>query len=58
MEFPIQLNTQVAEMKAEFSLLQSAIQAIRGARSLRGHAARSVAALDLITSEAHLHVDH
>ena len=41
-----------------FSLLRSAIQAIRGARSSRGHVARSVAAIDLITTEAHLQIDH
>lgn len=44
--------------RLSFSLLRSAIQAIRGARSSRGHAARSVAAIDLISSEAHLQDDH
>ncbi len=34
--------------------LRSSIQAIRGARSSIGHAVRIPAAVDLVTSEAHL----
>ncbi len=37
-----------------FSLLRSAIQAIRGARSSVGHTARSPIAIDLISAESHL----
>ena len=35
-----------------FSLLHSCIQAIRGARSSQGHAARPPCAVDLVTSES------
>ena len=37
-----------------FSLLRSAIQAIRGARSSVGHAARTPIEIDLISAESHL----
>ncbi len=40
--------------RLSFSLLRSSIQAIRGARSSIGHAVRIPAAVDLVTSEAHL----
>ena len=40
-----------------FSLLRSSIQAIRGARSSRGHAARLPAAVDLVTSESRISGD-
>ena len=49
-----QINTWLAEV-----LLRSTIQAIRGARSSRGHAvAPHIAAMDLITSESRLNDDH
>ena len=45
--------------RLSYSLLRSAIQAIRGARSSRGHVATpNIAAVDLIASEARLHTDH
>ena len=45
--------------RLSFSLLRSAIQAIRGARSSRGHAAvPHIAAIDRITSESRLHSDN
>ena len=37
-----------------FSLLRSSIQAIRGARSTRGHAARAPCAVDLVITESRL----
>ena len=37
-----------------FSLLRSSIQAIRGARSSRGHAIKSPIVVDLINSESHI----
>ena len=37
-----------------FSLLRSAIQAIRGARSSQGHAMRSPSAIDLVNAEANI----
>ncbi len=40
--------------RLSFSLLRSSIQAIQGARSSIGHAVRIPAAVDLVTSEAHL----
>ena len=40
--------------RLSFALLRSSIQAIRGARSSRGHAARYMVPIDLITSESHL----
>ena len=40
-----------------FSLLRSSIQAIRGARSSCGHAARLPDAVDLVTSESRIAVD-
>ena len=40
-----------------FSLLRSSIQAIRGARSSRGHAARLPSAVDLVTSESRISDD-
>ena len=39
-----------------FSLLRSSIQAIRGARSLCGHAIKMPTAVDLINPESHLSV--
>ena len=45
--------------RLSYSLLRSAIQAIRGARSTRGHAGLShIAPINLIASEARLHTDH
>ena len=45
--------------RLSFSLLRSAIQAIRGARSSRGHAGvPHITAIDLITSESRLHSDN
>ena len=40
--------------RLSFSLLRSAIQCIRGARSSRGHAVKSSSPIDLISSEASL----
>ena len=40
-----------------FSLLRSSIQAIRGARSSRGHAVRSPGAVDLVTTESRISDD-
>ena len=40
--------------RLSFSLIRSAIQAIRGARSSQGHAARPPISVDLITTEAHI----
>ena len=42
-------------VRLSFSLLRSAIQCIRGARSSRGHAVKSSSPIDLIGSEASLH---
>ena len=39
-----------------FSLLRSAIQCLRGARSSRGHAIKSAASVDLITAEANISI--
>ena len=45
--------------RLSFSLLRSAIQAIRGAQSSRGHAGVPyITAIDLITSESRLHSDN
>ena len=41
-----------------FSLLRSAIQCIRGARSSCGHASRSPLPIDLVSAEAHLTSGH
>ena len=41
-----------------FSLLRSAIQCIRGARSSCGHASRSPLPIDLVSAEAHLSSGH
>ena len=38
--------------RISFSLLRSAIQCLRGARSSRGHAIRSGALVDLVAAEA------
>ena len=40
--------------RLSYSLIRSAIQAIRGARSSQGHVARSPLSIDLITIEAHI----
>ena len=40
-----------------FSFLRSSIQAIRGARSSRGHAVRSPGAVDLVTTESRISDD-
>ena len=40
--------------RLSFSLLRSSIQALRGARSSRGHAVRQPTAVDLITTESHI----
>ena len=40
--------------RLSYSLIHSAIQAIRGARSSQGHAAKSPLSIDLITIEAHI----
>ena len=40
-----------------FSLLQSSIQAIRGARSSRGHTFKTPTAIDLVTSECNIYPD-
>ena len=40
--------------RLSYSLIRSAIQAIRGARSSQGHAARSPLSIHLITTEAHI----
>ena len=40
-----------------FSLLRSAIQAIRGARSSQGHTVNSPTAIDLVNAEANITVD-
>ena len=44
--------------RLSYSLIRSAIQAIRGARSSQGHAARLPLPTDLITTEAHISPDH
>ena len=41
-----------------FSLLRSAIQSIRGARSSRGHAVRTPPVIDLVNLESNLSMDH
>ena len=43
--------------RLSFSLLRSAIQAIRGARSSRGHAIKPPTAVDLVTAESRLSSD-
>ena len=43
--------------RLSFSLIRSAIQALRGARSSQGHAARPPISVDLITAEAHIRQD-
>ena len=43
--------------RLSFSLLRSAIQAIRGARSSRGHAIKPPTAVDLVTAELRLSSD-
>ena len=44
--------------RLSFSLLRSAIQCIRGARSTRGHAIKSSSSIDLVSNEAQLFLLH
>ena len=41
--------------RLSFSLLRSCIQALRGARSSRGHIVRPPTAIDLVTAECHIY---
>ena len=56
-DFPYSRTLDGLRCRLTFSLLRSAIQAIRGARSSKQNPVKSFAVIDLITVEAHLHID-
>ena len=56
-DFPYSSTLCWLRCRLTFSLLRSAIQAIRGARSSQGHAARSPTAIDLINAESNIVVN-
>ena len=56
-EAPYSTTLRWLRCRLAFSLLRSSIQAIRGARSSRGHAARLPNAVDLVTSESRISGD-
>ena len=56
-DFPYSSTLCWLRCRLTFSLLRSAIQAIRGARSFQGHAARSPTAIDLINAESNIVVN-
>ena len=53
-DFPYSSTLCWLRCRLTFSLPRSAIQAIRGARSSQGHAARSPTTIDLVNAESHI----